>query len=538
MDKKVFIPFTLIVFLAFFLRFFKVDQLPPSLNWDEVSIGYNAYSVLKTGQDEWGKSFPLSFRAFGDYKLPGYIYLDVPFVAMFGLNEVSVRLPSVLAGVGIVVVIFLILWELTTSLLLSLTGAFLAAVLPWLIIFSRIGLEANLALFLTTTSFYFFLLSLRKKFCLILSAIFLGLSIFTYNSSRVLILPFLILAVVLFRNELSGKKGEIPASFLILMAFVIMAFSQALLIDSKARYRWTTIIDEGAILSINKLRQQSSLPSQLSWLLYNKATYFLTEASKNYFVHFNPRFLFLEGGSNYQFSVPGSGLLYWAMFPFILLGIFQTLLQKKKWQLFVLGWLLLAPLPAAITRDAPHALRSIFLIIPFLVLTVGGVDFLRQALSRRFLLGILGAFLVVLVIEAYLFGQNYTGDYVKKYSWSWQYGYKQAIDFVKDNQDQYDRVVFTRKYGEPHIFVLFYLGYNPQRYQTDNSLVRYEKSDWFWVDRFGKFEFVDDRKIEERIWGGKVLLVTSPDNYPKPARLLKSIDFINGERALDIVAVE
>lgn len=538
MDKKIFGLLALIVLLAFFLRFFKLDQIPPSLNWDEVSIGYNAYSILKTGHDEWGESFPLSFRAFGDYKLPGYVYFDVPFIAMFGLNEIGVRLPSVLAGVGIVAVIFLILKDLTKNSLLSLLGAFLAAILPWPIIFSRIALEANLALFLTITSFYFFLLSWRKKFYLILSSLFLGLSIFTYNSSRVLILPFLILAAVLFRNELSGKRGEVLASFLILMAFVIVAFSQALLTDSKARYRWTTIIDEGAVSSINQLRQQTSLPPPFSQLLYNKATYFLTEASKNYFSHFSPRFLFLEGGSNYQFSVPGSGLLYGAMLPFILLGVLQAILQKKKWQLFILGWLLLAPLPAAITRDAPHALRSIFLIIPLLILAVLGIDFLYRALPRRFLLGILGVFFLVLMIEAYLFGRNYTGDYIRKYSWSWQYGYKQAVDFIRENQDQYDRVVFAKKYGEPHIFVLFYLRYDPGKYQTDKSLIRYEKNDWFWVDRFNKFEFVDDRKIEERIWGGKVLLVTSPDNYPKPARLLKSIDFLNGERAFDVVAVE
>src|SRR3989344_8918545 len=97
----------LIITIAIFLRFWDLNVLPPSLNWDEVSLGYNAYSLLKTGQDEWGELMPLSFRAFGDYKLPGYIYLDVPFIYMFGLNEWGVRFLSALLGVGLTILIFL-----------------------------------------------------------------------------------------------------------------------------------------------------------------------------------------------------------------------------------------------------------------------------------------------------------------------------------------------------------------------------------------------------------------------------------------------
>src|SRR3989344_741922 len=105
----------LILSLALFLRLWMLGSLPPSLSWDEVSTGYNAYSILQTGKDEWGFKYPISFRAYGDYKLPGYIYLDVPFVAMFGLNEWGVRLPSAILGVGLVVVVFLILRKLSNN---------------------------------------------------------------------------------------------------------------------------------------------------------------------------------------------------------------------------------------------------------------------------------------------------------------------------------------------------------------------------------------------------------------------------------------
>src|SRR3990170_7439708 len=88
----------LIILLGFALRTVYISDFPPSLNWDEVSLGYNAYSVLKTGKDEWGKILPVIFTAYGDYKLPGYIYTLVPFISIFGLNAFAIRLPSVLAG--------------------------------------------------------------------------------------------------------------------------------------------------------------------------------------------------------------------------------------------------------------------------------------------------------------------------------------------------------------------------------------------------------------------------------------------------------
>jgi len=98
----------LIFIFGFILRSIYIDKFPPSLNWDEVSHGYNAYSLLKTGRDEWGSFLPLIFRAYGDYKLPLYIYLTIPSVLIFGLTPFSVRLVSIVAGSLLPVLIYLI----------------------------------------------------------------------------------------------------------------------------------------------------------------------------------------------------------------------------------------------------------------------------------------------------------------------------------------------------------------------------------------------------------------------------------------------
>src|SRR5262249_11830786 len=63
-----------LVLLALVLRVWGLDWSPPGLDPDEVSIGYNAYSILRTGRDEYGVPWPLTFRAFGEFKRPAYIY--------------------------------------------------------------------------------------------------------------------------------------------------------------------------------------------------------------------------------------------------------------------------------------------------------------------------------------------------------------------------------------------------------------------------------------------------------------------------------
>lgn len=527
--------FLIIFFLSAFIRLYNLSVFPPSLNWDEVSIGYNAYSILKTSRDEWGQFFPLSFRAYGDYKLPGYIYLDVPFIALLGLSEIGIRLPSALAGISIVCLFFLILKNLTKDLTLSLIAMLVAGVTPWLIIFSRIGLEAQLALFLTTLAFYLLLVGIKKPKYLITSAISLGLSIFAYNSSRVIYLPLIIVAFLFFQDKLPKDKS-LYISLIILAAAFILMLPLALFQDSSARFRWTTIIDEGAISKIEHLRAGSSLPPLVGKLIFNKATYLVPEIIKNYFSHFDPNFLFFKGGSNYQYSIPGYGLILPILLPFLLLGVVQAIRQKLTWQYFLIGWLLVAPIPGAITRDAPHALRSLFMVVPLITLISLGINYFLNILKNRLQTFFLVVLILLIFINFIHFWNKYTGEYLRTYSWSWQYGYKQAVEFINNQGVEYDSIVFSKKYGEPHEFILFYTKYNPAKYQTDKNLKRYKKSDWYWVDQFNKFEFVNDWEVKERVGNrGDLLLITSPGNYPVNGKLLKSIYFLDGNPAFDIV---
>ena len=189
----------IIFILAFLLRVIFTTKAPPSINWDEASLGYNAYSILKTGKDEWGRSWPVTFEAFGDYKLPGYVYTLVPFVGIFGLNEFSVRLPSIISGSLAVIFLYLAVFKITSNKKWAVVSALLLAISPWHFFLSRVAVEANLAFGFFLVGFFFLLHGLKKYYLLLPASLFFGFSIFTYNSARIFVPIFLLAFFLLHR---------------------------------------------------------------------------------------------------------------------------------------------------------------------------------------------------------------------------------------------------------------------------------------------------------------------------------------------------
>src|SRR3989344_9236296 len=154
----------IVILLAAFLRLYKLGSYP-ALNADEAAIGYNAYSLLQTCKDEHGNAWPIHFQSFNDYKPGLYFYLVMPFVKILGLNEWSVRLPNAIVGIATVYLIYIFVVELFkkestgngeqfNEPLLALISAFMLAVSPWHLHFSRGGWEANVATFLMLLGTY------------------------------------------------------------------------------------------------------------------------------------------------------------------------------------------------------------------------------------------------------------------------------------------------------------------------------------------------------------------------------------------------
>ncbi len=553
------IAISLILVLAAILRFWQLDINPPHLNWDEVSHGYNAFSILKTGRDEWGESFPLTaFRAFGDYKLPVYIYTLVPFVWLFGLNDWVVRIPAALAGVGTVILTFLLTQKLFNNFKISAVSALLLAISPWHLFTSRGAFEANLAQFFVVLAIYLFLKGLpagkagfkNYKF-FIPSALFFGLSLFTYNSARIFVPLFLIISIILFRKELKNLGNKLIFPAVIFLLFFAPLLSTLAKPESRARFYWTTILDQGAINRINEARAKSDLPEAFNVLVNNKATYFATHFIANWVSHFSPNFLFLKGGSNYQYSIPGRGVLY-PIEAILVLGGLIVLTKRTKYWPVILVWVLIAPVATAATRESPNVLRTILILPTWQILASLGLFEIKNLLAKiNIKIGFVFLVFVILAISTFRFLGEYFGSYRVNYSFAWQYGYSELAQFLEENKAQYDRIVISKKYGEPHEFLLYYQKIDPNFYQNDPNLIRCPRSNWFWVDSFDDFEFVNDWDIPKlkkdqtlpascpqdvkKFDVKKLLLVTSPQNYPIGGSLIKTINFLDGKPAFVLV---
>src|SRR5579859_2783590 len=193
-----------IIALGFALRIIGLSNHPAGFTPDEASFGYDAYSILKTGKDQWGHTLPLVFKSFGDDKLPVYTYLAIPGIAVFGLNEFSVRLPNAILGTLAIVVVYFLSKELFKDEKLALLSGFLIAISPWHIMLSRGAFEANLTTFFLPLGMLLFLLGLKNRNFSILSAIVFGINLFTYHTAR--ILTPLIVFFLIWQNWKEMKK--------------------------------------------------------------------------------------------------------------------------------------------------------------------------------------------------------------------------------------------------------------------------------------------------------------------------------------------
>ncbi len=225
--------FLIIVLIAIFLRFYKLGQIPAGLNWDENSNAYNAFSILKTARDEYGNFLPLYNRSFDDYKPPIYMYLNVPTIAIFGLTPFATRLPSAFLGVLTVIAMYYFTKRIFQNESVALWSMFLIATSPWHLQFSRVGFEANVGLFFAITSFTLILYSLnfqnnipnkRNYLLLLISAVFFGLSFYTYHSVRIFIPALFIVFSLIFRKELLRFPKKIIITFFILIAIIVMSY--------------------------------------------------------------------------------------------------------------------------------------------------------------------------------------------------------------------------------------------------------------------------------------------------------------------------
>lgn len=514
--------FAIIFVIAVFFRFWNLSSLPSGLNWDEISHGYNAYSLLKTGHDQWGQAWPIfNFRAYGDYPTTANLYFTIPSIAVFGLNAFSIRLPSAIFGLLFVVFNYLLAKIIFKNEKLALFNMLLAALSPWTIFPSRAVFQSNLSQFFFIAGLYYFYKSLLKPKKAYLSALLFGISLYSYHNTRIAV-PLLISFFIIYYWRQLKNKTHLYA----LIIFLLLAIPNLLNLfspESQARNRWVGIINPNSINLINEERRLYTGPAIFNRLINNKVLYFTTQLTRNYLDLFNPLPLFFRGSSNYQFNPPNTGILFIVLLPFFYFGLFRLR------QFFIP--FLIALLPAALTvGDFPSIRATIALPFYFLAISYG-ISFIK--ISKIF-------YLIVLVffLEFFLYWSKYL-QYNQEYSQNWQYGYQEMVSKLKADYSQFDHIYITKKYGEAHEFILFYWPWDPKSFRNDPQLDWDFHADWYWVNAFDKFTFVNDWEISTLNIPSHSLLITSPQNYPqKNSKLIDQVKFLNQETAFDFVSYD
>lgn len=526
--------FLLIFIIALALRLFKFGSNPPSLYWDEASLGYNGYLIATSLHDEHGELLPLArFIAFGDYKPPGYIYATVPSIWLFGLNEFSVRLPSMIAGILMVVITYLLVKELFRNEIMALLSSFLLAISPWAIQFSRAAFEANLAAFFNLTGVYLFLIGRKKRWYVIPSVIFFVLSFYTFNANRIIAPLFLSGLVLLYFKDIWNNKKYFLISAVLALILLIPSLNYLRSRESRLRLQEVSIFNN--LEPIKLSNQRIELDANVWWakIIHNRRILFLSDFLKHYFDNFSGRFLFTHGDVNPRLNPQEMGELYVWELPFLILGVYWLIKRKEKASPILFLWMLIVPIPAATARETPHALRMLSILPTYQIIIAYGlyqlVAWLKNSSLRRLvdrtIIILFSTICFLLSANIFYYLHNYYIHYPSDWSGEWQYGYKQMVTEVLNIEDNYNQIFVTDALGRPYIYFAFYGKYPYDDFQKERKASR----DWFgfWnVEALGKIQFSLNKLREAE---GRILLVTTPANLPGNFRLINTIKNLSGQ---------
>lgn len=525
-----------VIFLASFFRFWQFLNVPPSLYWDEVSQGYNAYLIASTGKDEHQEFLPIArFQAFGDYKAPTNIYLIALTMLITGKSDFAVRFPSALLGTLTVLCTFLLtkylFYKKREAEWYGLAASFLLAISPWHIQLSRASFEANIATFFTVLGTWLFFYSLRvRPWVMILSIISFVIGFYSFNAHRIFIPLFVAsLFLIEYKAVLLSKKQVITAYFIgfVLLLPFILYFSTP---ESKLRFQEVNVFSDVSLVKKSNLMTLEDDNSLLGKLIHNRRVIYVQKYAENYLSFFEPKYLFFRGDANPRFSDQSNGELFLFLAPLLIIGGYALFWQRKQ-LLVILSWVLLAPVAAATAREVPHALRSETFIPTFeLIASVGIVTltiFVHRNLKKATI--IIPVFFVgIAALSCVQFWHDYLVQNPRLYSADWQYGYSQVIQKVQKMQGSVDHIYFTNTYGRPYIYVAWYGNVTSKDFWK-NIDMRKDAFGFYNVYSLGKYTFTNTPPLEKN-----ALYVTDPIYVPEHAKIVDRVNFLNGQSAFVI----
>lgn len=425
MDIKNLILLLFILILALFLRTKDIESNPPELFSDEIVNFVSARSVIEKGHDLEGRLMPY-FSDSIEPRPPVYGYFSYLFTRAFGEGAAGVRSAAIFFGIAAIILVYLLSLEFVKDADSALFAAFFMAIIPWHIHYSRAGWEpaSFLPFFLLSTYLFIYGVNRSKKFIIALSFGFFALTIYTYQAAP--LFAFLILAVLLILNRkyFLRERGILILGVLI-SAVLISPYIYTIAHELDSFWR------AKAMFTFSKGVNFESLNIFLS----------------NYFSHFNPAFLFINGDPNLRHGAQ-TGVIYWVMLPFLFSGLVYLVTSgvDKKIQILIIFWIVIFPLAGALTNDGvPHATRTLIGAPVLCILSGFGVSRLVNSFSGmagnilvKYLL--YAGVVVISLVSLAIFSRKYFYEYPKISYSAWEYGQKEIFTEIHKIEEGHKRI--------------------------------------------------------------------------------------------------
>lgn len=494
---KKYIIFSLILVVAFFLRFYKLGEIPNGLYQDETAIGYNAYSILTTGKDEYGKSFPLYFKSFGDYKLPVYIYATIPAIKLFGMTPFAVRFPSALFGFFTIPLLYILVRTVSKNRTLALTAMGFLAINPWHIHYSRAAFEVSISLFLFLLGTYWLHGSHvdRKKGFFLLGTLSFIIAFYSYNLTR-LLAPLLFIGVnyCFYKKDKPLLKTEV-VSTITLSTLLLFPFFATFTAGGGFGSSTGTLIFSSAAVQAPLLEFRSymiGLSQFFSKIFFNSLVLTAWQYANNVTSYFSVPFFFLNGSTHGNHGIGTMGQFYLFELPLIIIGTIGLLKRKNSGVKLVMVWIFITITVASLTREAPHATRSFFLVAPLTVISAIGLLTIIPALSRLKKPSsslVTGIGILVMSYNFVLFVGSYFVRFPVAYAQSWRSEDDEVASYIFNHQNRYDHIFIDKHAGFIYTSYLFYTSFSPETFRSTVRRLPDDSEGFSEVAAFGKIEF-------------------------------------------------
>lgn len=311
-----------VLFFGCFIRLIYIDKYPVGLNQDEASSAYEAWSILNFGIDRNGQSFPVQFISWGSGQNVLYSYLMLPFISIFGLNTLSIRLPMALIGC-ISLVVFYYFMKSAFGNKKAVLFLFIFTIFPWHLMKSRWGLESNIFPDLILWAIFAMYMGIKRKsnWLVVLSGVIFGLSIYSYGTSYFFV-P--VLLILLYISLFIVKKLSIKQCIIHLCTTTVISLPMILFV----------IIN---FFDLDTLKLGPITIPKLPTVRFKEITAVGSSVDSNIFSNFirNIKMLLTNDGNVLNYTVP-YGLFFcnWLTMPIAIIGIVISIYKQiVSWKL-------------------------------------------------------------------------------------------------------------------------------------------------------------------------------------------------------------